>query len=81
MKGARNLLPEFNCNYQGISVGWEDVYTADLDCQWVDITDIPLGSYWLYLEVNPVINGTRLFAESDYANNVAWIPFRLEGSS
>jgi hypothetical protein len=79
--GARNLLPEFNCNYQGISVGWEDVYTADLDCQWVDITDIPLGSYWLYLEVNPVINGTRLFAESDYANNVAWIPFRLEGSS
>ncbi|ELR25202.1 Lysyl oxidase protein [Acanthamoeba castellanii str. Neff] len=75
--GSRSLLPKFDCNNQGISVGWQDVYVANLDCQWIDITGITLGSYWLYVEINPVVNGARAFTESDYTNNVFWIPFRI----
>jgi hypothetical protein len=48
------------------------VYTANLDCQWIDITGLTLGSYWLYVEINPVIDGSRAFTESDYTNNVFW---------
>jgi hypothetical protein len=75
--GSRSLLPKYDCSNQGISVGWQDVYTANLDCQWIDITGITLGSYWLYVEINPVIDGSRAFTESDYTNNVFWIPFRI----
>lgn len=75
--GSRSLLPKYDCNNQGISVGWQDVYVANLDCQWIDITGITLGSYWLYVEINPVVNGARAFTESDYTNNVFWIPFRI----
>lgn len=75
--GQRSLLPRHDCNYQGISVGWQDVYVAGLDCQWIDITGITVGSYWLYVEINPVINGQRAFTESDYTNNVFWVPFRI----
>jgi hypothetical protein len=75
--GSRSLLPQYDCNNQGISVGWQDVYTANLDCQWIDITGITLGSYWLYVEINPVTNGSRAFTEADYTNNVFWIPFTI----
>jgi hypothetical protein len=75
--GARSQLPKHNCDNQGISVGWEDVYEASLDCQWIDITGITAGSYWLYVEINPVVNGSRAFVESDYSNNAFWIPFNI----
>ncbi|WP_257447163.1 lysyl oxidase family protein [Archangium lipolyticum] len=37
---------------QGISPGWADVYSADYPCQWLDITDIPDGTYTLRVGVN-----------------------------
>lgn len=32
---------------QGISPGWADVYVASLPCQWLDVTDVPDGTYTL----------------------------------
>ena len=51
---------------QGISVGWADVYTSDLDDQWIDIEDLPAGEYWFETIVDPYNN----LVEADEGNNV-----------
>ncbi len=62
--------PNFQfCSFQGLTVGWADVYDTTLPCQWIDVTDISPGEYVLEVEVNP----ERLFLESDYMDNAAAI--------
>jgi len=51
---------------QGISKNCGDLYSRGLDCQWVDITGVPEGTYILQLNVNP----TQLVHESDVDNNI-----------
>ena len=64
--GPRN--PKFpDCGFQGITAGWADIYHRDLDCQWIDVTDVPDGRYVLEVHVNPA----RVIPEADYSNNVA----------
>jgi len=60
----------FDCDYQGITRGWEDVYYRNLDCQWLDITGVPAGNYNLTVKVNP----GRVLKESNYGNNSATVP-------
>ena len=63
----------FHCEFQGITRGWADVYGAGLDCQWVDITDVPPGDYFLRLTVNQ----DRVIAESNYDNNTVEVPVTI----
>jgi hypothetical protein len=56
----------YDCTKQGISAGWADVYPRSLPCQFIDITDLPSGTYTLEVEVN----AARKLVESDTSNNV-----------
>lgn len=71
---------------QGIQAGWGDLYGSTLDCQWLDITDLPPGDYDLWVMLNPegvlcgVGDGGEL-CESNPANNVGVVPVTVPGPS
>ena len=72
-----NGVCQYNCNYQGIQPGRGDIYESNLDCQWIDTTDVPPGDYdlWVFL------NTEQLLPESDYANDSAMIPVTVGPAS
>ena len=74
----RGSYPRFRCSTgaQGISVNCGDSYGRHLDCQWIDITGVPLGRYILRQHVNP----NRLSPESDYKNNEASCVINISAS-
>uniref|UniRef100_A0A8C6U725 Lysyl oxidase homolog n=1 Tax=Neogobius melanostomus TaxID=47308 RepID=A0A8C6U725_9GOBI len=61
---------------QGLGPGCYDTYHANIDCQWIDITDVPPGNYILKVTVNP----SHLVEESDFSNNEVQCDVRYTGS-
>lgn len=59
---------------QGVSVGWTDIYIQQFELQWVDITGLARGEYWLEVEVN----FDNLIQEADTTNNVGRIKVTLD---
>lgn len=57
----------FNCSNQGIHAGWSDIYDRGLDCQYVDVTDVPPGRYRLQARINTQCH----ILESNYEDNTA----------
>ncbi|MCE9559886.1 MAG: hypothetical protein K8R88_13165, partial [Armatimonadetes bacterium] len=58
---------------QGLTPGWGDVYSKGLTDQWIDITGIPDGDYFVEAEVDPE---NRLL-ESDETNNIGRQPVHV----
>jgi hypothetical protein len=65
--------PHFHCGFQGLTRGWADIYDSSLDCQWVDITDVPDGDYLLRISINP----DQVIEESTYDNNTVEVAVTL----
>ncbi len=64
---------QYDCENQGIQAGWSDLYGNALDCQWLDVTETPPGSYRLLVGLNP----GRTFEEISLDNNVAIVPVEI----
>lgn len=45
--------PEATGLFEGVSPGWRDLYRSNLAFQWVDVSDVLPGEYWLREDVNP----------------------------
>jgi len=62
--------PHYDCeNYgdQGITAGCKDIYYYNIDCQWIDITDLPIGVYTFKMAINPEYK----VPETTFENNAA----------
>ena len=68
----------YNCQDMGITAGCGDIYDAQLDCQWIDVTDTEDGTYTLVARVNwdnaPDALGRY---ETDFENNWAQACIRI----
>ena len=45
---CEGVEPNYDCeNYgdQGITAGCKDIYYYNIDCQWIDITDLDVGKF------------------------------------
>lgn len=73
---------KYSCEYMGISAGCEDIYDAELDCQWIDITDLPAGFYTFVTRIN-WLNRPDYFdrVEKNIANNFAQVCFNISYSN
>jgi hypothetical protein len=71
LPGAPQSAQNTSCSNakQGISVGWADLYDKSLFGQWIDVTDVPSGRYWLEVELDPLNH----LSESNERNNMARI--------
>ncbi len=80
--GCTTGTPQYTCNNMGIASGCYDEYWAELECQWVDITDVPDGDYILVTRVNwdnaPDALGRM---EKDSINNWAQACINIDRSS
>lgn len=50
---CQQYRPNATFVYEGISPGWRDRYSSNLGFQWVDISDVLPGEYWLREDINP----------------------------
>jgi Lysyl oxidase/FG-GAP repeat len=58
-----------------INPGWADIYTANLPCQWLDVTSVPDGEYKLRVTVD----ASNVIEEEDVLPNVREISLRITG--
>ena len=66
----------FDCykSFQGVQSGWVDQYHQSTEGQQLDLTDVPNADDY-YLVTTSNFSGR--YEESNYANNTAWVKFRL----
>lgn len=72
-------IAKYGCGNMGITAGCGDIYGSSLSCQWIDITDVPDGDYFLVVRTNwdqdPDNAGHY---ETQYDNNWAQVCIHFE---
>jgi hypothetical protein len=69
--------PSALSNRMGISIGWGDEYEYYLAYQWVDITGMPAGNYWVRAKVDPY----GFFLEENEGNQCGYARISWTGQS
>jgi PKD repeat protein len=73
------ISAQYSCGNMGITAGCGDIYSSGLSCQWIDVTGVPAGDYYLVVRTNwdhsPDKNGRY---ELRYDNNWAQVCIHFE---
>jgi hypothetical protein len=68
-----------DCNHQGVSPGWTDIYNIGIPCQWYDISSLTQSG-----TLNSHVNFANLLCEGtpvlDASGNLIWDPTTLQSS-
>ena len=73
---------QYGCGNMGISAGCGDIYSSGLSCQWIDVTEVDDGTYYLVVRANYEFIPDALGREEmSYANNHAAVCINLDRSS
>lgn len=67
---------KFTCQNQGITTGWDDEYGPELVCQFIDISNVPDGTYVLLGKANAI----KRFSEADAYDDGNAIRIQLSGN-
>lgn len=65
----------------GMSVRWGDIYRSTIAFQWIDITGLPSGDYFIKIIVDPPWETGGRFQESNESNNRGWTRIHLTRTS
>lgn len=80
--GCTTGSPQYGCGNMGITAGCYDIYSSALECQWIDVTDVPDGRYTFVTRVNWDFAPDQLGRlERDSMNNWAQVCILLDRSS
>jgi hypothetical protein len=76
LPGAPQTRVYFSAQAQklGVSVGWADLYSKSISTQFIDVTGLASGQYWLEVEIDP----NNIVQETDDTNNVTRILVDLQ---
>jgi hypothetical protein len=78
LPGYSAAQPSTSCGFlQGIHVGRVDVYSSSYDGQWVDVTGVAPGNY--FLEVT--LDASNALLETNDANNTVYVPVTLTNTT
>ena len=80
--GCTTGSPQYGCGNMGITAGCHDTYSSGLECQWIDVTDVPDGRYVFVTRVNWDFAPDKLGrVERDSLNNWAQVCIILDRTS
>ncbi|MCS7034471.1 MAG: lysyl oxidase family protein [Phycisphaerae bacterium] len=69
--------PTMSCGLmQGVRVGHADDYSSSLEGQWIDVTGVPNGQYFIEIQ----LDGENAVLESNETNNAKSFPFTLNAN-
>jgi hypothetical protein len=69
--------PSTGCGFlQGVNVGRADVYSSGLAGQWIDVTGVPAGQYFLEIK----LDGENAMIEGDENNNAKTFLVNISGN-
>lgn len=73
---------QYGCSTMGISAGCGDIYSSGLSCQWIDVTEVEDGTYFLIVRANwEFIPDALGRDETDYTNNYAAVCVNFDRST